>query len=330
MRLTEGFEQFHDNIALSSLSEERINRAWGRLHRHLTQTYGLSASFVYIQGSYANDTAVKPADSDGEYDLDIICLCADADAEAEAAINDLTAVLSRDADLESRVEPNESGRPCVRLRYADDPDGFGFHVDIVPARGEDPAAVIEVPIRGFEDWRESAPFLYTQWCRSQPERFSRLVRFLKRWRDEHGDGSIASITLQVLSATYLVTEATSDAEAVTATLEAIQAFLDSSPDSPPEIPNPVLKSESLADRWKDEDYRGFRRELAEAVDLAQRALQSPDEVMSHTLWRELFGDDFPGSPQGVERPGSEGPPPIPSAPDRPGPRQQAPEDERYG
>lgn len=330
MRLTQAFEEFHDNIALSSLSEERINRAWGRLHRHLTEAYDLEDSFVYIQGSYANDTAVKPADSEGEYDLDIVCLCAAVDADAETAINELTEVLSRDTDLESRIEPNESGRPCVRLRYADDPEGFGFHVDVVPARGDDPAGVIEVPMRGFEDWRESAPFLYTQWCRSQPERFSRLVRFLKRWRDEHGDGSIASITLQVLSATYLVTEATSDAEAVTATLEAIQAFLDSSPDSPPEIPNPVLESENLADRWKDADYRKFRQELAEAVGLAQQALQSPDEAQSHAHWRELFGEDFPASSAGGEPRINEGPPPIPSAPDRPGPRQQAPEDERYG
>jgi Second Messenger Oligonucleotide or Dinucleotide Synthetase domain len=330
MRLTEAFEQFHDNIALSSLSEERINRAWGRLHHHLTQAYSLTASFVYIQGSYANDTAVKPADNDGEYDLDIVCLCADVDADAEETINDLTAVLSRDADLESRIEPNESGRPCVRLRYADDPDGFGFHVDVVPARGEDPAAVIEVPIRGFEDWRESAPYLYTQWCRSQPERFSRLIRFLKRWRDEHGDGSIASITLQVLSASYLVTEAASDAEAVTATLEAIAAFLDSSPDSPPEISNPVLESENLADRWEDADYRKFRRELAEAVDLSRRALQSPDEAESHAIWGELFGSDFPGSPEEVEHRGSEEPPPPPPPPDAPDSRQQAPADERYG
>jgi hypothetical protein len=330
MRLSNAFEQFHQDIALSSLSEERINRAWGRLHEHLTASYGLAAEFVYIQGSYANDTAVKPADSDGEYDLDIVCVCVDSETGAEAAIDELTATLAANADLESRIEPNESGRPCVRLRYADDPEGFGFHVDIVPARGADPAAVIEVPIRGFEDWRDSAPYLYTQWCQAQPELFPRVIRFLKRWRDEHHDGSIASITLQVLAARDLASLASSDAEATAATLASMRDTLAASPDSPPEILNPVLETENLADRWDHEDYRKFRRELGEAADLAQAALESPDPTQSHAGWRQLFGKDFPATPSDVEGGGEEGPPSPPPPPDRPDPRQEAPTDERYG
>jgi hypothetical protein len=308
MRLTAAFEQFHDNIALSPLSEERINRAWGRLHRHLTSSYGLPDQFVFIQGSYANDTAVKPADSGGEYDLDLVCVGVEAGTPAEAAIEELAAVLARDGDLESRIEPNESGRPCVRLRYADDPEGFGFHVDIVPARGADPTAVLEVPMRGFEEWRESAPYAYTKWCQEQPELFSRLVRFLKRWRDEHGDGSITSITLQVL----------------------IAASLAASPETPPRIPNPVLGTEDLGERWGEEDYREFRAELEEAVSLADAALAAPDAQLSHDTWRALFGEDFPATPGDVEDEGGEGPPASPPPPDRPDPRQQAPADERYG
>jgi hypothetical protein len=330
MRLTAAFDQFHGNIALSPLSEERINSAWGRLHGHLTSSYGLADQFVFIQGSYANDTAVKPADSEGEYDLDLVCVCVEAETGAEAAIEELTAVLSRNGDLESRIEPNESGRPCVRLRYADDPEGFGFHVDIVPARGTNPAAVIEVPIRGFEDWRESAPYAYTKWCQERHQLFSRLVRFLKRWRDEHGDGSIASITLQVLIATSLTGRAASDAEATAATLAAMRDRLAASPDSPPQIPNPVLSTENLGDRWKEEDYREFCRELEEAVRLADAALGAADPQGSHDAWRALFGEDFPATPEDVEGGGGEGPPAPPPPPDRPDPRQQAPADERYG
>ena len=188
MRLQDAFEDFHECIKLSSLSEERINRAWGRLHPLLTDKFGVADAYVYIQGSYANDTAVKPADEDGEYDLDIVSVHVQAGATAAAAMTELTAVLSEDADLKKRIEPNETGRPCVRLRYADDAEGFKFHIDIVPARGADPKGVIEVPIRGQEEWRQSAPNAYTAWCQAQGEDFLRMVRFLKRWRDEHGDG----------------------------------------------------------------------------------------------------------------------------------------------
>lgn len=327
MRLEGACADFHDCIALSTLSEERINSAWGRLHALLTEKYRLADQWVYIQGSYANDTAVKPAEEDGEYDLDIVCICAAADASAADAIDDLTATLSTDADLKARIEPNETGRPCVRLRYADDPEGFGFHVDIVPARGTDPTAVIEVPMRGGEGWRNSNPYAYTLWCQQQPETFQRVVRFLKRWRDEHSDGSIASITLQVLTAAHLDAAATSDAEALTGTLIGIADFLATSPTEPPEILNPVLASENLSDRWDKEAYTEFRGELDAAVGLAQRALGMHDEQASHDVWRELFGDDFPATPGDVKSQLPVVPPPPPDQPDR---RQQAPQDERYG
>jgi hypothetical protein len=328
MRLPDAFEDFHNRIKLSPLSEDRINSAWGRLHTFLTAAFGLTDPQVYIQGSYANDTAVKPADDDGEYDLDIVCMSATADTTASNALDALTAALCQDADLKKRIEPNESGRPCVRLRYADDPEGFGFHVDIVPARGQDPTGVIEVPLRGQEEWRESAPFAYTAWCQQQGEQFLRVVRFLKRWRDEHDDGSIASIVLQVLTGYHLDATATSDAEAVTGTLINIATFLEQSPDSPPEILNPVLQTENLADRWKAEDYRKFRNELAEAVDLAGKALGASDDNESHRIWVSLFGDDFPATPADVRSRGKGVAPPPP--PDYPDQRQQAPTDERYG
>lgn len=329
MRLTDAFGRFHEKIALTALSEERVNRAWGRLHDHLTAAYGLPDTHVFIQGSYANDTAVRPADSNGEYDLDLVCLCAAPGADAEATIEGLTEVLRRDADLAARIEPNESGRPCVRLRYADDPQGFGFHVDIVPARGTDPTGVVEVPMRGLEDWRASAPYPYTAWCLEQPEVFRRVVRFLKRWRDVHGDGSVASITLQVLAAETLAATTGSDAEALLGTLRGVRERVAASPESAPVIPNPVLPSEDLGDRWKDEDYGRFRVELDEAVALASAALAAADSERSHELWRELLGEDFPASSEDPGG-GEGGPPAMPPPPDNPDRRQLAPEDERYG
>jgi hypothetical protein len=324
-RLNNAFEQFHDSIQLSTLSEGRINSAWGRLHGYLHEKFGGVSQDVFIQGSYANDTAVKPAGPKGEYDLDIVCLYGEPDTAA-VAIERLTAVLSEDADLKARLDPNKSGRPCVRLRYADDRDGFGFHVDIVPARGVDPQGVIDVPMRGQEGWRQSAPFRYTRWCQQQSAMFLRVVRFLKRWRGVHGDGSIASIILQVLIAEHLDIAATSDAEALASTLAKMHSALAQSPAAPPVILNPVLRSENLGERWKPEDYQTFRRELDEAVQLSRSALMETDQQTSHDLWRRLLGDDFPASPANVT--GETAPPPPP--PDYPDRRQHAPSGERYG
>jgi Second Messenger Oligonucleotide or Dinucleotide Synthetase domain len=326
-RLNNAFAQFHDSIQLTTLSEGRINSAWGRLHDYLHEKYGGVSPDVFIQGSYANDTAVKPADESGEYDLDIVCVYGEPDTAA-GAIERLTAVLSEDADLRARLDPNESGRPCVRLRYADDRDGYGFHVDIVPARGINPQDVVDVPMRGQEGWRQSAPFPYTRWCQQQSPMFLRVVRFLKRWRGVHGDGSIASIMLQVLTAEHLDIAATSDAEALASTLAKMHNGLALSPPDPPVILNPVLPTENLAERWKPEDYQTFRRELDEAVQLSRAALMESDQQTSHDLWRRLLGEDFPDSPADVTAGGETAPPPPP--PDYPDHRQQAPSSERYG
>jgi hypothetical protein len=43
---------------------------------------------VFLQGSYANGTAVKPVEG-GEYDVDIICISAADDDSAPGAIQDL-------------------------------------------------------------------------------------------------------------------------------------------------------------------------------------------------------------------------------------------------
>jgi Second Messenger Oligonucleotide or Dinucleotide Synthetase domain len=327
VRLPEAFEDFHEEIQLAALSEDRINRAWGRIHRHLTKSYGIPAEAVVIQGSYANGTAVKPAHSDGEYDLDIIAVCVDATTSAEDAVTDLTAVLGTDADLAARIEPNEDGRPCVRLRYADEPQGFGFHVDVTPARQGQQGAPLDVPVRGYEEWRGTDPLGYTQWCIDQPEHFRRNVRFLKRWRDEHGDGSIASIVLQVLVAQHTPLHTEDDAENVVTLLAGVQQQLAPYPTAPPVLPNPVLPNENLADRWKEDDYQAFVRELAEALDLAQEALMSADRERSHTAWQKLFGAAFPAAPSEPAKRSSV-PPGIPPAPDRPQ-RQRAPR-ERYG
>jgi Second Messenger Oligonucleotide or Dinucleotide Synthetase domain len=295
VNLQDAFDTFYDKIELRALSEERIGSAWRRLHDHLTQAYSLPDRDVFIQGSYANDTAIRPADADGEYDLDIVAVCVDPTTSAEDAVAGLREVLAQDADLAKRLIPDESGRPCVRLEYAKESEGFGFHVDVVPARLGQEAAPLDVPMRGYEDWHGTAPLEYTQWCLDQGEPFRRTVRELKRWCDVH-DSSIKSIVLQVLIGYCMPENAETDAQRIVLTLENIMARLNAHPDTPPIIENPVLVTENLASRWENTDYQRFLRELGEAITLAKQALRSDDEEESHELWQELLGSDFPDAP----------------------------------
>lgn len=317
MELQDAFNSFYEKIEFRALSEERIGRAWGRLHTYLAEAYGLSAEQVFIQGSYANETAIRPAEPDGEYDLDIIAICVDVSTASADAIAELRAVLERDSDLAERLEADEPGRPCVRLGYAPEPEGFGFHVDIAPARTGHSDAPLDVPMRGREDWSGTAPLEYTQWCLSQGDPFRRTVRELKRWRDVH-DAAVNSIVLQVLIGYCMPQTTGSDAERIVLTLENIKGRLVGHTSSPPRLENPVLPSEDLAARWDDTQYQRFLRELDEAITVARRAWQISDEEESHKLWRQLFGKAFPGAPA-RRGGGTVAPPPDTRRPAKPQP-----------
>ena len=329
--LNNAFDTFHDRISLGATPWSKIESAFGGLRSYLTDACDLPEDAVLLQGSVCNATAVEPAEPDGEYDADVIAICAAPDASADQALDDLEAVLAAHGSYAALIKKEGARKkPCVRLRYAGDSVG-GFHVDVVPARASqssDVQAPLEAPRRG-DGWHDTAPEEYTAWCAERGERFARTVKMLKRWREVHqpAHASIKSIVLQVLAADAVGSQ-TSDGVALCATLEEMQTRLSASPDSAPQIPNPVLAREDLGARWTDAAYRNFRKELDEAVDLAQQALWCTDDAESHGLWQELLGDDFPAAPtEAAKR--VRIPPSVP-APGFERTPQEPPRRERYG
>jgi len=324
VRLENAFDQFYEEIALGAVPEGRISSAWERLRDFLVDQCGADSEEVFLQGSYSNQTAIKPVDEHGEYDLDVCAIVAQSGMTADDAFASLESILKDDKDYAKRLETDK--RPCVRLRYADDDTGR-FHVDIVAARPH-ALAHLEIPLRG-DAWKQTAPRAYTQWCLSRGEQFTRTVRMLKRWRDVNEDEwrGVKSIVLQVLTSQE-ISNVEDDATALQQTLVGIQRFLQPHVDTAPDVVNPVLETEVLTVSWPDAHYRIFRQHIDEAADLSTRALNSSDVDESHVLWRELLGDDFPPPPTDpAER--SRVAPTTP-APGYERDQQRAPRRERYG
>jgi len=296
MKLPHDFESFHQKLLLGKKQVERINSAADRLAEYLIDKLDLAAQDVFLQGSYENETAIRPdpEGEGGEYDVDLVAVCARSDAGEIEAIEELEEVLEEDEDYADRIERDDPKKPCVRLRYADDEIGR-FHVDATPSRepevGEAP---LEIP-RRESGWRETDPKAFTQWCADQGEDFARAVRMLKRWRDHNQDvrEAVKSIVLQVLVAEHLP-ENDTDADRIAGALRGIAHLLGDYEDEAPEIRNPVLEEEILTDRWDANDYRKFRRVVTKAAELAEEARDEDDVNRSRELWQELFGKDFPG------------------------------------
>jgi hypothetical protein len=309
MTLDAAFETFLGRLQLGPQQVERMNSAANTLSDRLRKHFGLPESDVFLQGSYANRTAIKPPPSadDGEYDVDLVVICAGPGDTPRDALQRMHEALEAIGYGDRIEDDGDRERPCIRLRYAPDDAGH-FHVDVVPARRTvyGPAP-LEVPRPAQGEWRPTAPQEYTQWCGQQGPEFAATVQELKRWRDETQSArqAIKSIVLQVLIGGYMPRDR-SDAERVAGTLRGISNFLQQHPERPPAVPNPVLPTvENLTERWPVNDYNDFRNVVEQAATNAESALELATTNLppSLRLWQDLLGEDFPvadgGSSQAV-------------------------------
>lgn len=280
------FDQFDEAITLDGSQVERLESASGAISEFLINAYGVPERDVFLQGSYANSTAVEPVDG-GEYDLDLICVVVPAASGANTALNDLEQTFNGDKRYRDRVR---SKTPCIRLEYAEDEVGH-FHVDIVPSRRSQ-SAPLEVP-RKDQGWHDSAPEEYADWCLRQGDEFARTVKALKRWRDLHQGvrSAIKSIVLQVLVSQHMP-RIPDDGERLAETIRALGRHLQTAT-SPPAVWNPVLPNENLAARWTETAFADFKKELADAETWVDLATSSEDLAETCDAWRDLLGDDFP-------------------------------------
>jgi Adenylyl/Guanylyl and SMODS C-terminal sensor domain/Second Messenger Oligonucleotide or Dinucleotide Synthetase domain len=282
------FEQFLEQISLGEPQVGRMDSAAANISDLLVKAYNLRPNDVFLQGSYANGTAIEPTDN-GEYDIDIVSVCADSDENPNSALIRLEAVLKSDGQLAPKVQPK---KPCVRLQYADDDVG-SFHVDVVPAKRTVASSLPLLAPRRNESWRETDPAAYTSWCKQQGPLFLRTVKAAKRWRDVQQPvrKAIKSIVLQVLVASCMPQESLDSVRLAHTFENLFQTLQDLS--APPIVPNPVLTSEDLAASWTIESFSSFRTELSEAVEWSGLAETSEDIVEAADAWRVLLGDDFP-------------------------------------
>lgn len=133
------------NLAIDQLAEElavpqdRFDQAERRykdlgefLHRDESKV-NIFDPEVYIQGSFALGTPIKPVSSDEDYDLDIVVVFRSL-SKAQISQFDLRALLREELEAyrkARRIQHNvEESRRCCTLEYA---DGAQFHMDVLPA-----------------------------------------------------------------------------------------------------------------------------------------------------------------------------------------------------
>jgi len=298
------FEKFHKLIALDQGRIDRIKSAHTRLRDNVEADGPLSKLLkgVFLQGSYAQSTAIRPADHT-EFDVDVV-LALDASERdflgiasrraPEVVIDHVANRLRNCREYEGKVR--RRGR-CVRITYASE-----FHMDVVPAHAPDGGERgVDVPDATSASWIASHPKGYLEWGTTQNRetegRFTRIVKYLKWWRDNRLPLSARpkSIVLQTLIGKRMPRRSGSDAQALVGTLESMGQLF--GPNrfffSAPTVTNPSRPDEDLASAWGDDAAFAFGEQLRRATTHATTALQEPREDKSAQLWQQVLGDRFP-------------------------------------
>lgn len=286
MNLDSEFSDFIGDISLSKTQKDRIDSAVGSLTKYLQDYFNVDDSNIFLQGSVATETVVRPCDKDGEYDVDMVIIIGYKGSDPLELLGFVENALKANDTYKDKVVEG-ADRPCVRLQYADE-SSAKFHVDIVPAR-EGEYSPLQIPTRDGK-WKDTAPKEYVDWSLSHPDDYRDLVKAFKRWRDVH-EIDIPSIVLQVVVAdAYEQLTSTSFTELVADCFSKMHDRF-STEVSIPVIANPVI-DENLAEKVEDDDFDNFQEKIAEAFESSQAASAEDDKEAAVALWQSLFGEGF--------------------------------------
>lgn len=320
MRCNDSFEAFHENILLKKTRETRIDDGYSALQDFVRNDArqddedepGIADLLIemFMQGSYAMKTAIRPKREKDEFDVDVVLKLTLKDPngnlpDSKATLDWLARRLRRNGFYKRRTEVK---RRCVRINYAGE-----FHLDVAPVSPTtQDGSTLMIPDK-TGGWSETDPKGFMHWCDEKDaesdRRLKRVVKFLKWWRTavDGRDIKVASVVLTTLLGNHSAV-GDCDAEALVGTMENLNDWLGQS-SKRPQVLHPTLDID-LAERWTEKEFKEFKAAFSQATGTAREALDEPDRDKSIDLWQELFGDAFPrledDGEGGYEEPASPG------------------------
>lgn len=293
---------------------------------------------IFVQGSFALGTVVKPVGEDGEYDVDLVCLLEQANKNAisQKQLKEIVGQRIKDNETYKKLL-KEEGRRCWTLVYANE-----FHMDILPSMpdkerqgngGIDEDAILITDLKkiaeGGMSWPKSNPIGYVKWFRERQQKVFSIVReayarrinakveevpeykiktplqkavqILKRHRDLHFEkqGEFKPISMIITTLSGMLYEGQEDS--FNAIYDILNKFNKEMVMKNGQfwIPNPTNSQENFADKWNE------NKKLPEAFfDWHDSALQYFTEMSTKktddTEVREAFSDKFKYSIKGVK------------------------------
>ena len=261
----------------------------GEFSRRYAHTHFLSDSRMYVQGSFALGTPIRPVRDGDEYDVDLVferdvSKASVTREDLKKQVGEMLHHYADDCSARGRDVPRVKEKTrCWTLDY----EGL-FHMDVLPALPHEipPTSFpdrIWITDRDYSRWRESDPLGYRAWFRTQMEAafrkrrvamaadadveveevpeylvrtpLQRVVQILKRHRDLRYSGPRDYKPASIIITTLAAQAHGQGGELASAVIRAAKSMRHfSRPGAKHEILNPVNDGENFADRWDDPEY----------------------------------------------------------------------------
>jgi len=328
------FGEFITNISLTSKQVDDLSKAHRTLRERLKNDKELSEIIksTFLQGSYIRFTAVRPK-SEMNPDVDVIVVTnLDKDLYTPQEALELfidfldkyykgkyriqgrsmgISMSEVDLDVVVTAAPSESEENIVKkmealsvlspgylIRELDSPIVKSTYEEIVlndySTKSED--EILYIPDREANEWKPTNPREQIKWTdeknRNTNGHYRKVVKALKWWKMyQYPDAKHPkSYPLEHFIGNCCPNGIESVAEGVARTLEQMGNI-----DSKPFLPDRGVEEHDVFGKITDEEYNEFHSQVSNAAVIAREALNSEDNTVSISKWKELFGNKFPES-----------------------------------
>ncbi len=298
MKLETSFNNFLKNIV--NLNETRYQTAKSGIETITNilkndEVFGDKFIDTKPQGSFRQETIIKPVSSDIDFDVDVLFEMDQVNNWGPSDyLNNLTTQLRKFERYKDKVDTRGKNR-CVTIDYESD-----FHIDIIPAIKVDSGVfIMNKTTNQYEptDGDRYAQWFYNQNAITGKKYLTKTVRLLKYIRDVKGEFDVKSILLTTLLgnqvlATDNLDEYYSDLPtAFVCLLSRLDDYLQAN-SSVPLVINPVLSSENFNRHLDQVKYLKFRDVIHKYSQQAIDAYDESDEEESLKKWQKIFGNKF--------------------------------------
>lgn len=304
------FENFHSKILMGYDDNEPLRDRRDTLIQELKDKLSSDVPNMkfFHQGSYALHTGINPLNGNPDIDIGIIFECDPNDEDYQDPLK--LKKIVRDA-LNTKNRTVKIKRPCVTVEYLRDGEPI-YHIDLALysceygdsdgqtflARGKETSSAEEIEWQ-ISSARELTDVILNKYTdSSHKKQFRRIVRYLKRWKDEKlGHKNTPSIGLTV--AAYELFSANFDfvsgkAQDLLALLSLVNSMLNNwGGDDRLHIYLPVEPATDLFERMSDNQMKDLKTKLEKLSAVLIEARDQPDTHEACKLLKAQFGDDFP-------------------------------------